>query len=172
MNVMGTDPIWGVTEGKLEEWWKEDEQSALQKVEPGSQATVVVVTGFVASTLQAWKRPPPGESLPPPPSCAYLTAPFRPHPQGTPTTLKRSGSDYSATIFAKLMRASKITMWKNVDGVYTADPRRVPEAFPIDSLKFDEVCLTDARCSHRIPWLDLVAISPTPRLSPRTPPPP
>ena len=64
MNVMGTDPIWGVTEGKLEEWWKEDEQSALQKVEPGSQATVVVVTGFVASTLQAWKSPPPAVCIP------------------------------------------------------------------------------------------------------------
>lgn len=36
------------------------------------------------------------------------------------------------------MQASRITMWKNVDGVYTADPRRVPEAFPIDSLKYDE----------------------------------
>lgn len=47
--------------------------------------------------------------------------------EGTPTTLKRSGSDYSATIFARLMGASRITMWKNVDGVYTADPRRVPE---------------------------------------------
>ena len=58
--------------------------------------------------------------------------------EGTPTTLKRSGSDYSATIFAKLMGASRITMWKNVDGVYTADPRRVPEAFPIESLKYDE----------------------------------
>ena len=29
-------------------------------------------------------------------------------------------------------------MWKNTDGVYTADPRRVPEAFPIASLKYDE----------------------------------
>lgn len=29
-------------------------------------------------------------------------------------------------------------MWKNVNGVYTADPRRVPEAFPITSLKYDE----------------------------------
>jgi aspartokinase/homoserine dehydrogenase 1 len=29
-------------------------------------------------------------------------------------------------------------MWKNTDGVYTADPRRVPEAFSIDSLKYDE----------------------------------
>jgi aspartokinase/homoserine dehydrogenase 1 len=33
---------------------------------------------------------------------------------------------------------AQITMWKNVDGVYTADPRRVPEAFPIESLKYDE----------------------------------
>ena len=32
----------------------------------------------------------------------------------------------------------RITMWKNVNGVYTADPRRVPEAFPIESLKYDE----------------------------------
>jgi len=55
-----------------------------------------------------------------------------------PTTLKRSGSDYSATVFAKLTGAGRVTMWKNTNGVYTADPRRVPEAFPIDSLKYDE----------------------------------
>ena len=29
-------------------------------------------------------------------------------------------------------------MWKNTNGVYTADPRRVPEAFSIDSVKYDE----------------------------------
>lgn len=57
---------------------------------------------------------------------------------GVPTTLKRSGSDYSATIFAKLVTLSRVTMWKNTDGVYTADPRRVPEAFSIASLKYDE----------------------------------
>ena len=79
------------------------------KCDFGAVAPIVVVTGFVASLAS-----------------------------GTPTTLKRSGSDYSATIFARLMSASSITMWKNVNGVYTADPRRVPEAFPITSLKFDE----------------------------------
>ena len=36
------------------------------------------------------------------------------------------------------MDASRITLWKNVNGIYTADPRRVPEAFPIESLKYDE----------------------------------
>ena len=36
------------------------------------------------------------------------------------------------------IQADRVTFWKNVDGVYTADPRRVPEAFPIPSLKYDE----------------------------------
>ena len=45
---------------------------------------------------------------------------------------------HSATIFGKLLSAGRVTMWKNTDGVYTADPRRVPEAFPIASLKYDE----------------------------------
>ena len=31
------------------------------------------------------------------------------------------------------IRPSQVTFWKNVSGVYTADPRQVPEAFPIDS---------------------------------------
>jgi len=75
----------------------------------GSDAPFLVITGFVCST-----------------------------PAGRPTTLKRSGSDYSATIFAKVLGASKVTMWKNVDGVYTADPRRVPAAFPIKRMTFDE----------------------------------
>eukprot|EP00930_Biecheleria_cincta_P003260 TRINITY_DN104183_c0_g1_i1.p1 TRINITY_DN104183_c0_g1~~TRINITY_DN104183_c0_g1_i1.p1 ORF type:complete len:995 (-),score=208.30 TRINITY_DN104183_c0_g1_i1:191-3175(-) len=57
---------------------------------------------------------------------------------GRPSTLKRSGSDYSATIFAKILGASAVTFWKNVNGVYTADPRRVKEAFPIANMTFDE----------------------------------
>merc|ERR1719161_1051083 len=57
---------------------------------------------------------------------------------GRPTTLKRSGSDYSATIFAKVLGSSKVTMWKNVNGVYTADPRAVPDAFSIPKMTFDE----------------------------------
>lgn len=57
---------------------------------------------------------------------------------GRPSTLKRSGSDYSATIFAKILGASSVTFWKNVNGVYTADPRRVKEAFPIANMTFDE----------------------------------
>jgi len=57
---------------------------------------------------------------------------------GVPTTLKRSGSDFSATIFAHLLQAASVTMWKNVDGVFTADPNVVPEAVPVKTMNYDE----------------------------------
>lgn len=47
------------------------------------------------------------------------------NPQGQVTTLKRNGSDYSATIVGALVRGSHITIWTDVDGVYSADPRKV-----------------------------------------------
>ena len=37
--------------------------------------------------------------------------------------------------------AGRIALWKNVDGIYTADPRRVPDAFPIKSMLYEEVRL-------------------------------
>lgn len=42
------------------------------------------------------------------------------------TTLKRNGSDYSATILGALFNAGHITIWTDVDGVFSADPRKVP----------------------------------------------
>lgn len=47
------------------------------------------------------------------------------NPQGQVTTLKRNGSDYSATIMGALVQASLITIWTDVDGVFSADPRKV-----------------------------------------------
>lgn len=47
------------------------------------------------------------------------------NPAGQATTLKRNGSDYSATIFGALLRAGAITIWSDVNGVYSADPRKV-----------------------------------------------
>lgn len=55
----------------------------------------VIVTGFIASTRE-----------------------------GIPTTLKRDGSDLSAAIMGALLQASKVTIWTDVDGVYSADPRK------------------------------------------------
>ncbi|REL28521.1 aspartate kinase [Thalassotalea euphylliae] len=48
--------------------------------------------------------------------------------QGLPCTLGRNGSDYSATILAALTDAQNVTLWTDVDGIYSADPRVVPLA--------------------------------------------
>ncbi len=69
----------------------------------------VVVTGFVAST-----------------------------PEGIPTTLKRNGSDFSASIFGKLLDARVITIWTDVDGVFSADPKLVPEAVVLEDISYQE----------------------------------
>ena len=72
-------------------------------------AGTLVITGFIAST-----------------------------PQGIQTTLGRNGSDFSASVFGSLLDASAIHIWTDVDGVLSADPRRVPNAQVIDSLSYSE----------------------------------
>ncbi len=57
---------------------------------------------------------------------------------GVATTLKRNGSDLSASIFAALLGADAVTIWTDVDGVYSADPRRVPDALIIPELSYQE----------------------------------
>lgn len=59
-------------------------------------------------------------------------------PEGRPTTLRRNGSDYSATALGYLLRCREITIWSDVDGVYSADPRRVPDAVPLRNLSYNE----------------------------------
>ncbi len=58
--------------------------------------------------------------------------------KGLQTTLGRNGSDFSASIFAALLDAEEIVIWTDVDGVLSADPRRVPDAKVIDSLSYNE----------------------------------
>ncbi|KAJ9567199.1 hypothetical protein OSB04_003165 [Centaurea solstitialis] len=69
----------------------------------------IVATGFIAST-----------------------------PQNIPTTLKRDGSDFSAAIMGALFRARQVTIWTDVDGVYSADPRKVSEAVILNTLSYQE----------------------------------
>jgi aspartokinase/homoserine dehydrogenase 1 len=69
----------------------------------------VVITGFVASTAD-----------------------------GIATTLRRNGSDYSASIFGALLKSEAITIWTDVDGVLSADPRLVPEAVVLDDMSYAE----------------------------------
>jgi bifunctional aspartokinase / homoserine dehydrogenase 1 len=57
---------------------------------------------------------------------------------GVQTTLGRNGSDFSASIFGALLQAREIHIWTDVDGVLSADPRRVPNAQVIDQLSYNE----------------------------------
>lgn len=54
------------------------------------------------------------------------------------TTLGREGSDYTAAILAKCTHTKEMTIWKDVDGVYTADPKKFPEATIIPQLSYKE----------------------------------
>ncbi len=55
------------------------------------------------------------------------------------TTLGREGSDFSAAIFANLLNAESITIWKDVDGVMNADPKQFKDVELISELSFEEV---------------------------------
>jgi len=57
---------------------------------------------------------------------------------GVQTTLGRNGSDFSGSIFGSLLDATAIHIWTDVDGVLSADPRRVPDAQVIDALSYSE----------------------------------
>jgi aspartokinase/homoserine dehydrogenase 1 len=76
---------------------------------PAGPVDLLVVTGYVATT-----------------------------PDGRPTTLKRNGSDFSASIFGALLDAREVVIWTDVDGVLSADPRRVPEAVLLDEMSYAE----------------------------------
>ncbi len=54
------------------------------------------------------------------------------------TTLGRGGSDFSTSIFAAALNAETIEIWTDVDGVLTADPRKVEKAFSISNLSYEE----------------------------------
>ncbi|MBR5504919.1 MAG: aspartate kinase [Clostridia bacterium] len=55
------------------------------------------------------------------------------------TTLGRGGSDTSAVAIAAALHADMCEIYTDVDGVYTADPRIVPNAKKLDSISYDEM---------------------------------
>ncbi|XP_051139168.1 bifunctional aspartokinase/homoserine dehydrogenase 1, chloroplastic-like [Andrographis paniculata] len=81
----------------------------LEKWYSENSCDTVVATGFIAST-----------------------------PQNIPTTLKRDGSDFSAAIMGALFKARQVTIWTDVNGVYSADPRKVSEAVILKKLSYQE----------------------------------
>ena len=70
---------------------------------------VVVLPGFIASSLD-----------------------------GNSTTLGRGGSDYTAAILAAALKAETLEIWTDVDGMFTANPRIVKQAQPIETISYQE----------------------------------
>ena len=60
-------------------------------------------------------------------------------PDGNITTLGRGGSDTSAVAVAAAMKAAECLIYTDVDGVYTTDPRVVPEARRLQTVSFEEM---------------------------------
>ena len=60
-------------------------------------------------------------------------------PDGHITTLGRGGSDTSAVAVAAAMKADECLIYTDVDGVYTTDPRVVPEARRLHTISFEEM---------------------------------
>lgn len=89
-----------------------DRAQSYQRIQSrlGQGDDVPVVTGFIAAT-----------------------------PDGDTTTLGRGGSDYTATLIGAALKADAVEIWTDVDGVMSADPRLVPQAFPLPSLSYIEL---------------------------------
>ncbi|WP_068634943.1 aspartate kinase [Thauera butanivorans] len=58
---------------------------------------------------------------------------------GAITTLGRGGSDTTAVALAAALKADECQIYTDVDGVYTTDPRIVPEARKLDTITFEEM---------------------------------
>lgn len=58
--------------------------------------------------------------------------------QGLQTTLGRNGSDHSAAIMGSLLNAESVTIWTDVPGVMSGDPRKVPDAKVIGEMSYSE----------------------------------
>jgi len=70
-------------------------------------------------------------------------------PQGRLTTLGRGGSDTTAVALAASLKAERCDIYTDVDGVYTADPRIVPQARKLEVVTYDEM-LELAVCGAKV----------------------
>lgn len=57
---------------------------------------------------------------------------------GEPTVLGRGGSDYTASLIGMALGSETIEIWTDVDGVKTADPRKVNNTISLDKISFEE----------------------------------
>lgn len=59
--------------------------------------------------------------------------------KGFTTTLGREGSDYTAALLANFMEAESVTLWKDVEGIYNADPALFDKVQKVPSLNYEDV---------------------------------
>ncbi len=90
--------------------WKLTERAATSRIEPVlEQGTAVITEGFTGAD-----------------------------PAGEPTTLGREGSDYTAAILTKCLKAKRLTIWKDVPGLMNADPKRFDDAVQLTKVSYRE----------------------------------
>ena len=68
----------------------------------------------------------------------FITGFIGSNEQGETTTLGRGGSDYTASVFGAALHVHEIEIWTDVDGMMTADPRKVQAAFTIPAISYAE----------------------------------
>jgi aspartate kinase len=91
--------------------WEETQLQIDQKVKPLlKNAGVLISQGFIGSTEA-----------------------------GATTTLGREGSDYTAAIFANMLGAASLSIWKDVEGLKNADPRLFNDTVHIQEVNYNEV---------------------------------
>lgn len=95
-------------EGQIQ--WKQTIQQVLNDITPLlAQQKIVLTQGFLGGTIE-----------------------------GFTTTLGREGSDYTAAVFANILDADNMTVWKDVPGILNADPRLSADAVKIPQLSYYE----------------------------------
>jgi aspartate kinase len=88
--------------------WQETQESVRNTIEPINNQ-ILVTQGFIGANIEM----------------LY-------------TTLGREGSDYTAAILAYCLEAPELTIWKDVKGVYTADPKKFESAQLVEKLSYKE----------------------------------
>ena len=89
--------------------WEETEKVIQHRLEPLSKKNLLITQGFIGRGSK-----------------------------GETTTLGREGSDYSAAIFGKLLRAESVSIWKDVEGVLNADPKKFDNTVLIPELTYND----------------------------------
>ena len=100
---------WDISKTKLDTVYQEEALATFGTEGQQNRMMHFVITGYIASNTHA-----------------------------VATTLQRDGSDYSAAIMGRLLESTLIAIWTDVDGVLSADPRRVPHAYVLPEVSFNE----------------------------------